>query len=297
LAALLARVKNIPAVLTCHEALLNSLTAYAEERGFRRRRAARAVAWLLDGIYRLGMQCFSQRIAVSQRTAEALARENYPAAHVLKFGLEPEAFATDLPEPAPGPRRFIFCGRLTAIKAVDLILRAFFLLRQNEKLSFRFDIVGDGSEKARLHDLVRAAGAEAVVAFHGEVSEVRKRELFRRSEIFVLGSHREGFSIATLEAMAQGCTALIANDPSHPSGALDFVLENKTGLVVTPEENPFAAALRRLIENPELTLRLRQAAWRQAHEYRLEAQVTAAESIYIAAIRAATLPPERSKNR
>ena len=48
-----------------------------------------------------------------------------------------------------------------------------------------------------------AARAGDYVTFHGELSEKDKRAILARSEVFVLSSPREGFSVATLEAMAQ----------------------------------------------------------------------------------------------
>ena len=89
--------------------------------------------------------------------------------------------------------------------------------------TFRFDIVGGGGERARLEEMVaRARERRLRYLFHGELSEEDKRALLARSEVFVLSSPREGFSIATLEAMAQGCAALVVSDPARPNGALRF---------------------------------------------------------------------------
>ncbi|HEY0257803.1 MAG TPA: glycosyltransferase family 4 protein, partial [Candidatus Methylacidiphilales bacterium] len=114
--------------------------------------------------------------------------------------------------------------------------------------------------------------AVAVVTFYGEDSEETKRRLFARSEIFILSSPREGFSIATLEAMAQGCAAVVVNDPQKPNGVLDFVRDREQGLVVAPGLPSMMEALRSLLRDPELRLVLRRKAWQAAQGYTIEMQ-------------------------
>ncbi len=273
LVAWIARLKKIPVVLTCHEALLAGLPAYVRERGHRHPWMSRILAGLLAGLYRLGTGLFPCRLAVSQRTAAALARENYSAKGVVEFGLEPEAFHPQAPEPREEiqPPRFIFCGRLTPIKSVEQSVAMLLALRW-EGATFFFDIIGEGSERGRLEEMVRNAGAGDVFHFHGEVSEEEKRSLFARSDIFILSSPREGFSIATLEAMAQGCGALVVSDSAQPNGALDFVGPDEEGLCVQPGSKFMRPALERLLREPELRLKFRQAAWAKAQTYRIEKQ-------------------------
>jgi glycosyltransferase involved in cell wall biosynthesis len=280
LAAFIARWKRIPLVLTCHEALLAALGDYARERGHRNSVTGKFVALVLAGIYRAGMSCANRRLAVSPRTAAALTREEFPAAAVIEFGLEPEAFSAGPGETRAGePVRFIFCGRLTPVKSVDVTVAALLALRA-EGESFRFDIIGEGSERARLEEKVALAGATDVILSHGELSEEAKRELLSRSEVFVLSSPREGFSIATLEAMGRGCCAVVVVDPARPNGALDFVRDGQEGLCVAPGLGPMQEALRRLIREPALRLRLRRAAWETAREYRIERQARRLAEFY-----------------
>jgi glycosyltransferase involved in cell wall biosynthesis len=279
--ALVARFKHIPLVLTCHEALLAGLPDYVRERGHGGPVVRFFFFHLLRLIYKIGMWLMWQRIAVSQRTAKELEREYYPAIDTVEFGLEPEAFAWDPPaeRPEAEPVRFIFCGRLTPIKAVDQAIAALLALRGSEA-RFRFEIIGEGSERAKLEKVVDEAQARDLIAFRGEVSEKAKCELFFRSDVFILSSPREGFSIATLEAMAQGCCAIVVNDPKRPNGALDYVQDGEQGLVVAPGLQPMKEALERLLYEPALRLRLRQAAWTAARRYRIEAKARHLSAVY-----------------
>jgi len=294
LAALLVRYKGIPATLTCMEALLCALPSYARERGYHDPFAIDLITRLLAAIYRLGMGLFPRRMAISKRTAAALAQEGFPSLCTIEPSLEPAAFRLDPPAPPPQnqPRRFVFCGRLTPIKSVDVALQALLSIKTETMRSegagpegtcpFRFDIIGEGSERARLEEMTRHAGARDVVTFHGEVTEERKLELLAKSEIFILSSPREGFSVATLEAMAQGCAALVVSDPQNPSGVLDFVSDEVTGLVVQPGAENMRHGLVRLIHDGEETLRLRQAAWLRAQDYRIEVKARLLAEAYAA---------------
>ena len=273
LVAFVMRWKRIPVVLTCHEALLASLPEYVRERGHRDGLMAKIILLFLRALYRAGMGAVPQRIAVSRRTEAAMAQEHFPAAATIEFGLEPEVFHPQAPEArsAAGAVPLVFCGRLTPVKSIDQSVAALLDLRLEAKL-FHFDIIGEGSERARLEEMVAAAGAEPWFTFHGELSEEQKRALFAASDVFILSSPREGFSVATLEAMAQGCAALVINDPQRPNGALDFVRHDEEGLCVAPGPEALRDGLRLLLKDAALRLRLRRGAWIAAQRYRIENQ-------------------------
>jgi glycosyltransferase involved in cell wall biosynthesis len=271
---LVARLRHVPVVLTCHEALLAALPDYVRERGHGNGLKSALLVRLLAGIYRLGKGLLPFRLAVSRRTADALSTEGYPAFATVEFGLEPEAVMPNPPVPrAEGePVRLIYCGRLTPIKSVSQTLAALLPLRGQTACAFHFDIVGEGSERPRLEQMVASAGAGETMTFHGEVSEMRKRELLARADVFVLASPREGFSVATLEALGQGCAALVVSDPGRPNGVLDFVRAGREGVCVAPGVEHLREGLLRLIENAAEREAFRQAAWATAQQYRVDEQ-------------------------
>ena len=269
--AWIGRWKRIPLTLTCHEALLAGLGDYVRERGHRTGLVGERFASLLAAMYRFGMKSVANKIAVSSRTADALETEGFPARATVEFGLEKEDFSLQAPTTPTGPIRFVSCGRLTPIKNVGTAIDALLQLREEGK-RFHFDIIGDGAQRAHLEQKVAWAKAEDMIFFRGEISEEAKRELLARSEIFILSSPREGFSIATLEAMAQGCAAVVVADPQQANGALDFVRDVVEGLHVLPGVEGMAAALRKLSDEPGLRCELRKAARATAENYRIENQ-------------------------
>ncbi len=281
LVAWIARARRIPVFLTCHEALLAGLPAYVRERGHRGALAASLMLRFVTALYRSGMGSFRQRLAVSQRTAAAMEKEGFPAVAVVEFGLEPDVFSAGPAGPLPEdePARFIFCGRLTPIKSVENSVRALLALRA-EGVLFHFDIIGEGSERPALEELVHQARAKKAFAFYGEISEHAKRVLLARNEFFLLSSPREGFSIATLEAMAQGCGALVVSDPALPNGALDFVHPGEGGICIAPGLDAMREGLRRLATDRALRLELRRGARAAAERYRIEGQADKLEAVF-----------------
>lgn len=75
-------------------------------------------------------------------------------------------------------------------------------------------VAGRGPMSARLPELARRAGVEDHVHVLGFVAERRKRALLRATDIFLMPSEAELQSIATLEAMSEGCPVLTADYPT-----------------------------------------------------------------------------------
>ena len=83
------------------------------------------------------------------------------------------------------------------------------------------------------------------------------RDLLAEAEVFVLPSRWEGMPNALLEAMACGLPCVA----TRVSGTEDILRDGENGLLVEPEQpEPLADALRRVLVDATLALRLGQAA-------------------------------------
>lgn len=108
---------------------------------------------------------------------------------------------------------FVTAGRLVPMKRNDIIVQTC------SKLKLPLTVVGDGPDRERLEIL-----AGPTVEFVGWVSDTEMTGYLSSAEAFVFASH-EDFGVTPVEAMAAG-TPVIA---FKAGGALDYVIENKTG--------------------------------------------------------------------
>jgi glycosyltransferase involved in cell wall biosynthesis len=141
-------------------------------------------------------------------------------------------------------------GRLVPIKGVEFAIRAF------QDVVRRFPdtmlaIVGDGPLSGPLKDIAAELGLNGDVLFLGTRHDMP--EMYASMDIFVLPSLYEATSMAILEAMASH-KPVIATDV----GGTSVIIKNgENGLLVEPKNaEALAAAIIRLLEEPELSRRL-----------------------------------------
>jgi GT2 family glycosyltransferase/glycosyltransferase involved in cell wall biosynthesis len=109
-----------------------------------------------------------------------------------------------------------------------------------------------------------------------EPDDERVGELFCQASVFVQTSTHEGFALPPLEAMASGC-AVVCTD-AH--GNRDFCADGVNCLMPEPTPDAVAAALARLLADPELRARLGQAGIETAADYAWERRIDALERFF-----------------
>jgi GT2 family glycosyltransferase len=104
-------------------------------------------------------------------------------------------------------------------------------------------------------------------------SDEQVNELFNQATVFVQTSTHEGFALPPLEAMATG-GAVVCTD-AH--GNRDFCVDGENCLMPEPNQAAVAAALARLLGDPELRERLGLAGMKTAKEYAWSLRIDALE--------------------
>ena len=123
--------------------------------------------------------------------------------------------------------------------------------------SAKFLIIGGGNEKEPLEKMAEEMGIKERILFLGYISNPETIKILRIADLLVRPAISGGSGITILEAMAAR-TAIIS---TLAGGANDFLIDNKTGLVIdslTPEI--IAEKIDKLIEDEELRNRLIDAA-------------------------------------
>ncbi|MDW8060977.1 MAG: glycosyltransferase family 1 protein [Thermomicrobium sp.] len=123
-----------------------------------------------------------------------------------------------------------------------------------------------------LEPLVRTLGLERRVLLPGAVDEDEKVAWYRLASVYAYPSLYEGFGLSPLEAMACGVPVVAARCTSLPEVVGD------AGLLVEPDEQAFARALVRVLNDAELrrTLRARGLARARLFTWQRTAEETAA---------------------
>lgn len=273
---------GIPLVATVHEALLHAIEDYVRQRGVTSPTSHGLYTKMLRGIYQRGLAAADHLLAVSPNTGTGLKKEGYEVTDTIEYGLDFSKF----PEPKKAPPqerpwRFIWVGRLTAHKKVETALLALHALGQ-EGMRYHFDIVGTGAELPRLRAVAQGLGMNPHVKLHGFISAEHKRELLAQADCLLMTSPREGFSIATLEAMASGCAVLAANPPppATPSAVVNLVTPGENGDLYEVEPEKLTAALQKLRQEPGQLTAWQQAARQRAVPYDLDQQATKLAAFY-----------------
>jgi glycosyltransferase involved in cell wall biosynthesis len=145
-------------------------------------------------------------------------------------------------------------GRLAPQKAMHVLVDATPALLQADP-DTRVLIVGDGPLRADLETQAARLGVAHAIRFAGYQEDVVSA--YAAMDVFVLPSRDEGFGLVFLEAMAMGVPVV----GTRVIGSEDAVDDGVTGLLV-PYANPaaLAAAIRSILESPELASRLRETA-------------------------------------
>ena len=209
-------------------------------------------------------------VALSAELADELHTLGAPAGrvHLIPNGVDTRRFSP----PSPAERRaaraalgldpqryyFVFVGRLHPVKAVDTLLRALPKVTDGDLL-----VVGDGPQRGELERIARSNGAAARVRFTGTTDRVD--DYLRAADAFVLPSSGEGMSNALAEAMACGRPCLVTATVGGVGGGTGLVGDDRGVLLPHGDADAWAAAMQRLVDEPDHAARLGAAAARHVH--------------------------------
>ncbi|EPK8022838.1 glycosyltransferase [Providencia rettgeri] len=142
-----------------------------------------------------------------------LSMENtLPSNKILKIvnGIKMDRFNLSKPKSINKVTNFTTISRLTEQKNHDLIVDAVYeLVKTNKDYKFLVNIVGDGPLRSILEAKISRLGLNDYFIFHGVRNDIPSVLSF--SDVFLLPSRYEGFSIALIEALVSK-TAIVASD-------------------------------------------------------------------------------------
>ena len=193
----------------------------------------------------------------------------------------PTAHTPEAPSFTNRDATLLYVGRLHPEKGVHLLIEAFAKLQPALRDSWKLVIVGPaesrfgGGGEAYRAQLAEAASKVKRVEFRGAIFDAAQLEReFRSAALFMypsLAERGETFGLAPLEAMAQGCPALVSDLGCFH----DFIADGQTGFIFNHRAaDPVAelsAKLMQLLGDRSALATVGEAGYRKSEEYTMAA--------------------------
>ncbi|HEX5006382.1 MAG TPA: glycosyltransferase [Hyphomonadaceae bacterium] len=234
--------------------------------------------WAAASLPRLFYRHGDHIIAVSEGVRSDLIRHfGVPAKRVesIPNPFDLDRIVSDGREPAefPLPPRFMVgVGRLTAAKGPQDLIEAYALAKPDIPLC----LLGDGPDRPRLEARIAELGLSDRIRLLGYARN--PFAIVSRAELFVSGSHCEGFPNAMAEAMALGLPVVATDCPSGPAEILEgvettgttAVFDAKYGLLAPVKQPHILAQAMQRMAAPELRQHYACVARRRMEDFRIE---------------------------
>jgi glycogen(starch) synthase len=268
LARLAARRHHCPLVITVHAGVRHDV-----------RVASARAAWLrLAGglAERRALAAADMVIALTPAAADRLAGEGISRSRirVIPPGYDPDLFAADAPDPFPdlGRPRVGYIGRIAPQKDVATLINAFGRVTGPACLL----IVGDGPSRRAAERQARPLAR--AVRFTGFAPHAQIPAVLQHIDLLVLATRYEELPSVLIEGMAAGLPVIA----SRVGGIPALVDHDVNGLLVPPgDAAALAAAISRVLTEPDTAARLAAAARQTAQQYTWPALARQVAAIYL----------------
>ncbi len=216
-------------------------------------------------------------LCTSKATQDYLMSEGIRGVRFWPQGVDarrfhPDKFSKDarvrLSDGNPGERLLLYVGRLGHEKNITLLKKALWDVPET-----RLAIVGDGPARGELERAFR--GTPTV--FAGMLQGEELVEAYASADAFVFPSTTETLGLAMIEALASGLPVIAARS----GAAHEVVSEGESGFLYEPgSEESFVSAVRRVLADEDLRLRLSAGARTAAEGRTWEASTAALRGYY-----------------
>jgi glycosyltransferase involved in cell wall biosynthesis len=194
------------------------------------------------------------------------AADDWHKLYVTPLGVDSTGWKLAEFREKPETFELISAGRLADIKGFPLMLEAIAELCKQGRV-LRLTLAGDGPSRAELEEQARRLGIENCVLFSGWRNQEELRELYTRSDLFIMSSFAEGVPVVLMEAMAIGlpCVAPRIN------GIPELIRNEEDGLLFAAANvSEMARAIARMMDDTEMRRRMAESSRAQvANKYNL----------------------------
>ena len=158
----------------------------------------------------------------------------------------------------------ISVGSLTENKNHKLLINAFKILKDKYKVSEKLLIAGEGRKRENLEKQIRELNLENDVLLLGQKENPYK--YIKNSELYILPSKSEGFSLTLVEAMY--LQKMIIS--THNNGSEELVKENKYGVLIENNADKMAEKINYYLENKDERKKYEELGYERAKDFSKE---------------------------
>ena len=190
---------------------------------------------------------------------ERYVRNRTNRVQIVPFGVDDELYypVTDeekwelrkLLSLSPNRIYISYVGMFVPVKGLDLLIPVCRKLKEITTIDFQFLLIGEGDEKDRLFNRIKAESLEDYFLYVGNTPFNETPRWVRASDVSVSCSHSEGLSTALCEAVVSGLPVV-----GTRAGEIETIVEDRTNGLIIDDRNSeqFAESLKILMENAAL---------------------------------------------
>ena len=145
-----------------------------------------------------------------------------PKVHVIPFGVDKYLFSNEFYTVRPVVKKIGIVKKLEHVYGIDLLIQAMAkVIREFGVRGVSLDIVGSGSEEAKLREQVDRLSLSSVVTFYPAVPNKAVPKILLGFDLFVVPSRSESFGVAAVEAASVG-VPVVSSDVGGLPEVLNF---------------------------------------------------------------------------
>ncbi len=157
----------------------------------------------------------------------------------------------------------IVCGRLTAPKKIDRVLRLACQMRNNN-INVKFQLLGDGELRSMLMRMCDELDISHLIEFVG--FQNNPYPYIKNADLLLSTSITEGFSLVICEAMALG-TPVVA---TKTAGPMEIIDKNQCGLLCDHDDASIFEAVKLMINDAELRKKCIDAGLKRINDFSVQ---------------------------
>lgn len=171
-------------------------------------------------------------------------------------------------------RVLLYVGRLSREKNLDLLVDAFKKISEgNQYVKLMF--VGDFDYRKNLEERAADIGISDKVIFPGRILRNKLDIAYSSASIFLFPSTTDTQGLVVHEAAGAGLPLILCDQEVS-----EVFVKDETGLLASENPADFAAQIQKLLDDPELAIKLGEAAKKRAAQFSEIGQMEQLEKLY-----------------